>query len=128
MIDHLSVAVGDYALSRRFYDAALAPLGYRPVMEFGQGAGYGEADHPSFWITGEGDLSEQIGRWRGFHIAFEAKDRAAVDAFYQAALAAGGKDNGAPGLRPDYHPNYYAAFVIDPDGYRIEAVCHRPQS
>lgn len=126
MIDHLSIAVSDFAASRRFYDAVLAPLGYAPVMEFGQGVGYGRDRHPSFWIAGGGDPAERVGRWRGFHVALRAPDRPSVDAFYQAALATGGRDNGAPGLRPDYHSNYYAAFVIDPDGYRIEAVCHRP--
>jgi catechol 2,3-dioxygenase-like lactoylglutathione lyase family enzyme len=135
MINHLSLGVADYARSRAFYDAVLTPLGMKVAMEFGRGAGYAaaalsEGADPGgmFWITADGDAAEPIVNPRAFHIAFLAPDRVAVKAFYAAALAAGGCDNGAPGLRPDYHPNYYAAFVIDPDGYRIEAVCHRPQS
>jgi catechol 2,3-dioxygenase-like lactoylglutathione lyase family enzyme len=125
MVDHLGIRVGDYAASRRFYDAALAPLGAGPVMEVPaeagvRGVGYGRAGKPAFWI-GEGGPNAA-----GTHIAFAAADRASVDAFYAAALAAGGRDNGAPGLRPQYHPNYYAAFVFDPDGINVEAVCHAP--
>lgn len=125
MIDHLGIRVGDYAASRRFYDAALAPLGAGPVMEGPAEAGiratgYGRAGKPAFWIS-EGGANAA-----GTHIAFAAADRASVDAFYAAALAAGGRDNGAPGLRPQYHPNYYAAFVLDPDGINVEAVCHTP--
>ena len=126
MIDHISYAVTDYARSRAFYDAALAPLGYRPTMEFGRVTGYGDNGAPQFWISAEGDPAEAVGRSRGFHIAFRAPDRAAVNAFHLAALAHGGRDNGAPGVRSHYHPDYYAAFVFDPDGYRIEAVCRRP--
>ena len=126
MIDHVSYAVSDYARSRAFYDAALAPLGYRPMMDFGQVVGYGAQRGPQFWISAEGDPAEAVARTRGFHIAFRAQDHKAVDEFYRAALAAGGRDNGAPGVRSHYHPDYYAAFVFDPDGYRIEAVCHRP--
>ena len=112
--------------SRVFYEKALAPLGYSLVMEVPQtandhpAAGFGANGKPDFWIGGEGSLNKPI------HIAIAAKDRATVDAFYRAAMAAGGKDNGAPGLRPHYHPNYYAAFVLDPDGHNIEAVCHSP--
>ena len=126
MIDHVGFPVSNYPRSKAFYLQALAPLGYALVMEVQQGendspaAGFGANGKPDFWIGGEGGLN------RPMHIAITAKDRAAVDAFYRAALAAGGKDNGAPGLRPQYHPNYYAAFVFDPDGHNVEAVCHTP--
>src|SRR6476659_10113553 len=126
MIDHLGFSVSDYERSKRFYLAALAPLGYTLVMEVRQSehdapaAGFGAGGKPDFWIGGEGALNKPL------HIAIAAKDRAAVDAFYQAALAAGAEDNGAPGLRPHYHANYYGAFVRDPDGHNIEAVCHAP--
>ncbi|CAH2599283.1 VOC family protein [Rhodovastum atsumiense] len=134
MISHLSIAVADYARARAFYDAALAPLGLRVRLELPQAAGYGPAeieawDDPggAFWITSSGDPAERIAGARGFHIAFTARTRRMVDGFHAAALAAGGRDNGAPGLRAQYHPQYYAAFVIDPDGWRLEAVCHRPE-
>jgi catechol 2,3-dioxygenase-like lactoylglutathione lyase family enzyme len=126
MIDHIGFPVSDYERSKRFYRAALAPLGYGLVMEVDQAdsahraAGFGRDGKPDFWIGGEGGID------RPLHIAFAADDRAMVDAFYHAAIAAGGADNGAPGLRPHYHPAYYAAFVHDPDGHNIEAVCHRP--
>ncbi|MGQ9371937.1 VOC family protein [Azospirillum sp. ST 5-10] len=121
MIDHLSVPVSDFERSTAFYDAVLATVGYRRVMEFGRGAGYGDG-HPHFWINETADLP--AAPVAGFHIAFRAPDRAAVDAFHAAALAHGGRDNGAPGLRPLYHPDYYAGFVLDPDGHKLEAVCH----
>jgi catechol 2,3-dioxygenase-like lactoylglutathione lyase family enzyme len=126
MIDHVGFPVADYSASKAFYAKALAPLGYTIVKEVQQdandkpAAGFGANGKPDFWIGGEGGLNRKV------HIAIAAKDRAAVDAFYRAALAAGGKDNGAPGLRPHYHPNYYAAFVLDSDGHNIEAVCHAP--
>jgi catechol 2,3-dioxygenase-like lactoylglutathione lyase family enzyme len=128
MIDHVGFAVSDYARAKTFYLKALAPLGYTLVKEVGKdqttsghaAAGFGIGGKPDFWIGGEGKLDKPL------HIALVAKDRKAVDAFHQAALAAGGKDNGAPGLRPQYHPNYYGAFVLDPDGHNIEAVCHAP--
>jgi catechol 2,3-dioxygenase-like lactoylglutathione lyase family enzyme len=126
MLDHAGFPVSDYKRSKTFYEKALAPLGYVLVMEVQQNeqdapaAGFGAGGKPAFWIGGEGGLNKPI------HIAIAAKDRAAVDAFYKAAIAAGGKDNGAPGLREHYHPNYYAAFVLDPDGHNIEAVCHTP--
>ena len=126
MLDHAGFPVSDYARSKAFYLQALAPLGYVLVMEVQQNendsraAGFGVGGKPDFWIGGEGGLQRPI------HIAIAAQNRAAVDAFYRAALAVGGKDNGAPGLRPHYHPNYYAAFVLDPDGHNIEAVCHTP--
>jgi catechol 2,3-dioxygenase-like lactoylglutathione lyase family enzyme len=126
MLDHVGFPVSDYARSKAFYEKALAPLGYSLIMEVAQtandlpAAGFGANGKPDFWIGGEGGLNKPI------HIAITAKDRATVDAFYRAAMAAGGTDNGPPGLRPHYHPNYYAAFVLDPDGHNIEAVCHAP--
>jgi catechol 2,3-dioxygenase-like lactoylglutathione lyase family enzyme len=120
MLDHVGLNVSDYERSRRFYEAALAPLGWRVVMgneEWG-GAGFGVDDKPVFWIVRRDPVSP------GAHVAFQARDRAAVDAFHAAALAAGGTDNGAPGLREHYHPTYYAAFALDPDGANVEAVCH----
>jgi catechol 2,3-dioxygenase-like lactoylglutathione lyase family enzyme len=134
MIDHLSLPVSDYARSRGFYDKALGTLGYKVQMEVTDspdyiGAGYGPAESrkPDFWIgAGRGVTSAPVSPV-GQHIAFKATNRAAVDAFHAAALAAGGRDNGTPGLRPHYHPNYYAAFILDPDGHRLEAVCHRPE-
>jgi catechol 2,3-dioxygenase-like lactoylglutathione lyase family enzyme len=128
MLDHMGIPVADYKRSRAFYLQALAPLGYALVMEVPQetergfsAAGLGKDGKPDFWIGGEGKLN------RAVHVAFTAKSRAVVDAFYRAAIAAGGKDNGPPGLRPHYHANYYAAFVFDPDGHNIEAVCHAPE-
>ncbi|MGC1356484.1 MAG: VOC family protein [Xanthobacteraceae bacterium] len=126
MIDHVGFPVSNYPRSKAFYLEALAPLGYALVMEVQQGendspaAGFGANGKPDFWIGGEGGLN------RPMHVAITAKDRAAVDAFHRAALAAGGKDNGASGLRPQYHPNYFAAFVFDPDGHNVEAVCYTP--
>jgi catechol 2,3-dioxygenase-like lactoylglutathione lyase family enzyme len=120
MIDHIGVAVSDVAKSKAFFQAALAPLGYKVVMDFGEAAGLGAEGKPDFWI-GAGKPGA------GGHIAFAASNRGAVKAFYDAAIAAGGRDNGAPGLRPQYHPNYYGAFVIDRDGNNIEAVCHQPE-
>jgi catechol 2,3-dioxygenase-like lactoylglutathione lyase family enzyme len=126
MIDHIGFPVSDYARAKAFYAKALAPLGYALVMEIdgartesgAPAAGFGTAGKPDFWIGGEGNLGKPL------HVAIVAADRASVDAFHAAALAAGGQDNGAPGLRPHYHANYYAAFVLDPDGHNIEAVCH----
>ena len=120
MIDHLALNVKDLAASRQFYESALTPLGYEVIMAFPEGVGFGVAGKPDFWIS----LRE--GPHTGVHVAFHCTERNLVDAFYNAALAAGGKDNGAPGLREMYHPNYYGAFVIDPDGNNIEAVCHSP--
>jgi catechol 2,3-dioxygenase-like lactoylglutathione lyase family enzyme len=126
MIDHIGFPVSDYARSKAFYEKALAPLGYSVIMEVtdtesgSPAVGFGRDGKPDFWIGGEGGLTIPV------HVAIAAKDRAAVDAFYHAALAAGGKDNGAPGLRAHYHPNYYGAFVLDPEGHNIEAVCHAP--
>jgi catechol 2,3-dioxygenase-like lactoylglutathione lyase family enzyme len=126
MIDHLGFSVSDYAGAKAFYEKALAPLGYTLIAEVtaqesGQPvAGFGSDDKADFWIAGEGRLEKPV------HVAILAQDRPTVDAFYRAALDAGGRDNGAPGLRPHYHPNYYAAFVLDADGYNIEAVCYAP--
>ena len=129
MIDHLSLGVADLGRSRVFYDAALAPLGYRRLFDVDDASGYGAAlpaplreQALPFWV---GQDTGRIGL--SGHVCFTAAGRAAVDAFYKAALAAGGRDNGKPGLRPIYHPNYYAAFIVDPDGHRIEAVCHQPE-
>nr|WP_228431291.1 VOC family protein [Baekduia soli] len=113
--------VADVAASRRFYEAALAPLGFAVVMEVPgvAGAGFGVPGKPSFWIRPGGPAGP-------VHIAFHATDRGRVDAFHAAALQAGGTDNGPPGLRTHYHPGYYGAFVLDPDGNNVEAVCHTP--
>ena len=120
MLDHLSLGVSDYAKSKRFFESALAPLGYKVLMEFGGAtAGLGVGGKPDFWIS-QGEPVAQV------HVAFACPDRATVDAFHEAAVAAGGRDNGAPGVRPEYHANYYGAFVYDPDGNNVEAVCHRP--
>jgi catechol 2,3-dioxygenase-like lactoylglutathione lyase family enzyme len=129
MIDHLGFTVSDFDRSLAFYTTALAPLGYGLVMEVtaemtGNGsrhAGFGKDRKPDFWI-GTGHEATR----NGLHVALIAPDRAAVDAFYATALAAGAKDNGPPGIRAQYHPNYYAAFVIDPDGHNLEAVCQTP--
>jgi catechol 2,3-dioxygenase-like lactoylglutathione lyase family enzyme len=124
MIDHVGFSVSDYARAKAFYEGALAPLGYRLVIEAAAqetgkpAAGFGADGKPDFWVGGEGKLEKPL------HVAIVAKDRATVDEFHRAALAAGGRDNGAPGLRPHNHPNYYAAFVLDPDGHNIEAVCN----
>lgn len=118
MLDHVTIGVGDLERSIAFYDGALRPLGItRLYAEGATFAGYG-ADRKAFFWTGRRDRVTT-----GVHVAFAAADRAAVDMFYQAALAAGGRDNGAPGLRPQYHPDYYGAFVLDFDGHNIEAVC-----
>jgi catechol 2,3-dioxygenase-like lactoylglutathione lyase family enzyme len=128
VIDHTGLDVSDPKKSREFYEKALAPLGYSVLMEipteYTGGSvvlGFGVAPKPDFWIHQGTPQTPRI------HIAFSADDRAQVDAFYRAAIAAGGKDNGPPGLRPQYHPSYYGAFVFDPDGHNIEAVCHKPE-
>jgi catechol 2,3-dioxygenase-like lactoylglutathione lyase family enzyme len=121
VIDHLGLGVADYERSKAFYLAALAPLGIGIAMEVPDhmACGFGREGKPEFWIAA-GEAASSV------HVAFVAKSRDLVDAFYKAALAAGAKDNGVPGLRPHYHPNYYGAFVLDPDGHNIEAVCHLP--
>lgn len=128
MLDHVGLPVSDFARSKAFYTAVFAPLGYGLVMEVtpdmtGDGssaAGFGRGK-PDFWI-GSSDKQART------HVAVVAADRAAVRSFYETALAAGAKDNGPPGLRPHYHENYYGAFVLDPDGHNIEAVCHAPEN
>lgn len=129
MLDHVSLGVSDIARSRRFYDAALRPLGLVRIVDFGEdrGSDYGAAPGSlgvEFTITRETGVKAPA---PGVHLCFRAPDRAAVHAFHAAALKAGGSDEGAPGLRPQYHADYYAAFVRDPDGHRIEAVCHAPE-
>ncbi len=128
MLDHVSLGVADIARSRRFYDAVLQPLGLARIVDFGNGRGsdYGGAAGSlgvQFTITREGRVAAP---YPGVHLCFRAPSRDAVRAFHAAAVAAGGRDDGAPGLRPQYHPDYYAAFVRDPDGHRIEAVTHVP--
>ena len=129
MLDHVGFAVSDIVRSRAFYEQALGSIGITMIMEIspeqnvdgggGTALGFGAEGNPFFWI---GD-NQRVGE--GTHIAFTVETRDQVDAFHEAALAAGGRDHGAPGLRPRYHPNYYAAFVLDPDGLNIEAVCHK---
>jgi catechol 2,3-dioxygenase-like lactoylglutathione lyase family enzyme len=127
VLDHVTLIVSDYARSKVFYERALAPLGIKVIMEFGKGCGFGQGQKPEFWI-GAGPASfhrpEHLRVITPTHVAFTARSRAEVEAFHSAALAAGGSDFGAPGLRPQYHPGYYGAFVLDPDGHDIEAVFH----
>ena len=125
MIDHTGVIVSDFQASKDFYARALAPIGYALLMEVtaaqtgsNDAAGFGVPPKPDFWIASGTPNVPPV------HVAFRVPTRALVDAFHAAALAAGGRDNGTPGLRPHYHPNYYGAFVLDPDGHNIEAVCH----
>jgi len=129
MLDHVGLQVSGYERSREFYRKVLATLGGELVMEVtaeqtgdGAHAGFGMDGRPTFWIG----TSQQAHGNRAVHVAFVAPNRAAVMAFHRTAIEAGGTDNGAPGLRPHYHPNYYGAFVLDPDGHNIEAVCHTP--
>ena len=127
MIDHTGVSVSNFATSKAFYTQALAPMGYQCLMELSAAitgshdvAGFGEPPKPDFWIgSGKPNVPP-------IHVAFRVSSRALVDAFYRAALAAGGRDNGPPGIRAHYHPNYYAAFVLDLDGHNVEVVCHEP--
>lgn len=118
MIDHIGLDVSDITLANKFYAAALKPLGYEISMEWEKWVGFAVNEKPDFWLRNGSKTTPAI------HIAFSATDRATVDAFYHAALANGGRDNGAPGVRDIYHPNYYSAFVLDPDGNNIEVVCH----
>jgi catechol 2,3-dioxygenase-like lactoylglutathione lyase family enzyme len=120
MIDHIGIRVANLERSVAFYTKALAPLGYTLVMEWETNAGFGIGGKPDFWIDGGAAPKETI------HVAFRAGGREMVRAFYQAALAAGGTDNGPPGPRPHYHEHYYGAFVRDPDGHNVEACCHEP--
>lgn len=128
MIDHTGVVVSDFDKSKAFYCNALRAIGYSLIMEFPASvtghtdvAGFGEPPKPDFWISGGTPNRPAV------HIAFRVSSREIVDAFYKAAMAAGGTDNGAPGIRAHYHPNYYGAFVLDPDGHNIEAVCHEAE-
>jgi len=125
ILDHVSLSVSDMARAKAFYAQALAPLGITIMMELPKSvtgdydvAGLGKSPKPDFWLADAGKATPRV------HVAFAAASRAEVDAFYAAGMAAGGKDNGAPGIRAHYHPNYYGAFVLDPDGNNIEAVCH----
>ncbi len=118
MIDHMAIPVSDLARSKQFFVAALAPLGFKVIFDLPNATGMGAEGFPSFWI----DRGRPLGP---LHFAFFAADRRAVDEFYRAALAAGGRDNGQPGSRAQYHPDYYAAFVFDPDGNNVEAVCRK---
>ena len=123
MLDHVSLCVSDIERSRKFYDQALRPLGIERLYAEGETAsGYGANRKAFFWIG----LRKAV--QTGSHVAFAAEDRQTVDRFHQAALSAGGRDNGPPGLRPHYHEDYYGAFVLDPDGHNIEAVCRRKQT
>ena len=122
MLDHIGFGVTDYTLSKTFFLNALQPLRVGIVMEGEHGIGIGPNGKPSLWLFQTSDRPAPL------HLAFTAQNRQQVQDFYRAALEAGGKDNGAPGLRPHYHPNYYAAFVIGPDGHNVEAVCHQPES
>lgn len=121
MINHVSIGVRDVARAKRFYDAVLAPLGYRCLSEDASSLGYGR-EAVALWI-GAAERPVPADDKSYLHFCFTAPTRKSVDAFYAAALTAGGRDNGKPGLRTDYGPDYYAAFVVDPDGYRIEAHC-----
>jgi catechol 2,3-dioxygenase-like lactoylglutathione lyase family enzyme len=121
MFDHIGLPVRDLAKTRTFYSAALAPLGIGVVMESPGGIGFGKLGRPQLWFGSHSSPPS------GIHLAFSTANRAEVRAFHAAALAAGATDNGAPGLRPHYHPNYYGAFVLDPDGHNVEAVCHSPE-
>jgi len=122
MFDHMGFGVSDIDESRKFFLQALGPLGVGLAMEGPNSVGLGRQGKPSMWLYATSAVTPPL------HIAIAANTRADVDAFYQAAIAAGGKDNGAPGLRPHYHPNYYAAFVLGPDGHNVEAVCHQPEN
>lgn len=128
MLDHTGVVVSDFDKSKAFYSKALSAIGYELLMELPASvtghadvAGFGEPPKPDFWISSGTPNRPPV------HVAFGVSGRALVDAFYKAAIAAGGRDNGPPGPRPHYHENYYGAFVLDPDGHNIEAVCHSPE-
>lgn len=127
ILDHITLHVTDYERAKAFYTAALAPLGITLVMEYGTAGGFGRDGKPELWI-GQGKASyqttEQADRPTPIHVALRARSREEVDAFHHAAVAAGARDFGAPGPRPEYHPGYYGAFVLDPDGHNVEAVIH----
>jgi catechol 2,3-dioxygenase-like lactoylglutathione lyase family enzyme len=121
MLDHIIITVSDFEASKAFYLKALAPLKYEIVLDMGSAAGFGIQGKPEFFIREAEAVKPAV------HVAFASPDRATVEMFYNAALDAGGTDNGPPGLRTGYHPNYYGAFVLDPDGNNIEAVCHKAE-
>src|SRR5579862_7851050 len=127
ILDHIGINVSDYERSKAFYEKALAPLGIKPVMEWGKACGFGHDRKPDFWMA-QGQTSfqqpEHLAHITPVHVAFVARSRQEVDAFHAAALAAGGRDHGKPGPRPEYHAGYYGAFVLDPDGHNVEAVVH----
>lgn len=126
IIDHITFNVSDYARAKKFYEQALAPLGIKVLMDFGQACGFGR-EKPEFWLGAQPasfQKAEQLKIITPTHVAFAARTREEVDEFHRAALAAGGKDYGAPGVRAHYHPNYYGAFVLDLDGHDVEAVFH----
>jgi len=120
MIDHIGIHVSDFDRAVAFYTKALAPLGYTMLRNFGTVAGFGTKGKPDFWITAGAAGQDRV------HVAFTTSSRKIVREFYDAAIAAGGKDNGAPGVRAMYHEHYFGAFVLDPDGHNVEAVCHEP--
>ena len=127
ILDHIGINVSSYARSKAFYEKALAPLGIEVVREHGSWCGMGRKKKPDFWFgegVGKFQTPEQVKVITPVHVSFVARSRAEVDAFYAAAIAAGGKDNGKPGVRKEYHPSYYGAFVLDPDGHNVEAVIH----
>jgi len=120
IIDHIGFGVSDFEKSKEFYIKCLKSLGITLIREEGSTVGFGKNNKAVYWF------GPSIEAYKPIHIAFAAENRTQVDEFYKAAIAAGGKDNGPPGIREMYHPNYYGAFVFDPDGFNIEAVCHKP--
>jgi len=121
IIDHVGIQVSDYGRAKAFYEKALAPLGITLLRDYGHVGGFGREGKPEFWLGADPGGSKEIQK---IHVAVVARNREEVDSFYKAALAAGGRDNGSPGLRPHYHERYYGAFVLDPDGHNVEAVYH----
>ena len=120
MIDHVTLNVSDLEPEKAFYEHALRPVGYELAMEFAEGCGFAAGGKPDFFLSQRDEPSSPV------HVAFVAPDRAAVEAFFEAALAAGGRDNGPPGIRRVYHEHYYGAYVLDPEGNNVEAVTHNP--
>jgi len=122
VIDHIGLSVANLARSKAFYRSALAPLGYKLVIDEGGWVAFGAPDAPGLWLRENGATSPRV------HVAFRAPNIEVVNAFHDAAVSAGGTDNGPPGLRPHYHPKYYGAFVFDPDGHNIEAMCRASET